>query len=364
MSLIPTILEDIMRSCIRIASTFCVLVFVLSSLSGQEPANQEAEQIEIARQFVAQMFADPDEKSLSRFQMSEGMKEYFSSDTFRKWAKAIVDDYGKPGEPKMIEVIRHENGQHDVHLFCHYKRYPIKMRVTFDGTTISGFHWESWKEEFERRQKEGLLATELSVLFFIFGLPIVCLLIIFIGEGLRNRSVKRHREYLKQFDFDPDAEEIYRESQNPLWCYVLMLAIFACCLLPLAFIPEIASKEAFVVLVIVLLAFLPLLCIFGFFFTVDRFEIVIRMGLLRIPIKRIALDSIVSAEVMEFRPLMDFGGWGIRFGKNKTTGYFMSGNQGVLVTTNAGKKYLLGSDTPERLAHVIQSRLPNREASP
>lgn len=346
-----------MRSLFRITSTFCFFVFVLNFLSGQEPTNQEVEQIKIARQFVDQLFADPDKDSLSRFQMSDGMKKYLSSDTFREWVKVIADDYGKPDEPKKIEVVRQENGLHNVYLFCHCNRYPIKIWVTFDGTIIDGFHWESWKEEFERLQKEGQLATEISILFFIIGLPILCFLIIFLGERLRNRSVKQRREYLKQFDFDPDAEDIYRESQNPLWCYVLVLAILASCLLPLVFIPEIASKETLNVSIIISVVFLSLFCFFGFFFAVDRHEVVVRMGLFRIPILRISLDSILSAEIMEFRPLMDFGGWGIRFGKNKTTGYFMSGKQGVLVTTNIGKKYLLGSDTPERLVQVIQSRL-------
>jgi hypothetical protein len=38
----------------------------------------------------------------------------------------------------------------------------------------------------------------------------------------------------------------------------------------------------------------------------------------------------------------------------------MSGNRGVFIETNKGKKYLLGSDTPDRLAAVIQSRRENR----
>ena len=350
-------LRIIMRFLSHAILIFCFLVPTQDFTWGQESANQEAEQIEIARKLVDRLFVDPGKDSLSHFPMSDAMKEYLPSDTFREWAKAIVDDYGKPGKPEKIEVVRQENGRQNVYLFCHCNRYPIKIWVTFNGTVIDGFHWGPWKEESERLRKEERQAAEFLILFFILGLPILCFLIILVGEGLRNRSVKRRREYLEQLDFDPAAEEVYQESQNPLWCYVLMLIIFACCLLPLVFIPEIASKETFVVSIIISIAFLPLFCVFGFFFVVDRRKIVVRMGLLRIPILRISLDSILSAEIMEFRPLMDFGGWGIRNGKGKTKGYFMSGNRGVLITTDVGKKYLFGSDTPERLVQVIKSRL-------
>ena len=335
--------------------------FTLTQLfaSGQESADQEGEQIEIARRFVDRLFADPGEDAWHDFQLSEGMKTYLPSDTFRKWAKDIVDFYGKPDKPEKIEVVQRENGQHDVSLFCHCHRYPIEMRITFDGTTITGFHWESWKEESEKQRKETEASIVTMTMFFVFGLPILCFLIIFIGEALRTRSVKRHQEYLKQFDFDPSAEEIYRESQNPAWCHVLLLVIWACCLVPLAFIPAFLATETVFISIILAVVFLPLFLIFGFFFTVDRKEIVVRMGFLRIPIRRISLDSILTVETKEFRPLMDFGGWGIRSGWKNTVAYFMSGNRGVLVTTSKNKKYLLGSDTPEQLAEVIQSRLPD-----
>ena len=34
-------------------------------------------------------------------------------------------------------------------------------------------------------------------------------------------------------------------------------------------------------------------------------------------------------------------------------GYFFRGNRGVLIETESGKKYLIGSDHPERLAAVL-----------
>jgi len=38
--------------------------------------------------------------------------------------------------------------------------------------------------------------------------------------------------------------------------------------------------------------------------------------------------------------------------------YFLKGDRGVKITTRAGKKYLIGSDHPERLAVVIGTVAP------
>jgi len=90
----------------------------------------------------------------------------------------------------------------------------------------------------------------------------------------------------------------------------------------------------------------------------------VKWGGLRFRILRIPLDSIASIEVNSFRPMRDFGGWGIKGGWTKNwkgvAGFFMSGTRGVLIQTKKGKKYLLGSDTPDRLAAVIRSRMECR----
>ena len=56
---------------------------------------------------------------------------------------------------------------------------------------------------------------------------------------------------------------------------------------------------------------------------------------------------------MEYAPLKDFGGYGIRFGKGMKA-YILRGTRGVKITTLNGKKYLVSSDHPERLLAVLQ----------
>lgn len=52
--------------------------------------------------------------------------------------------------------------------------------------------------------------------------------------------------------------------------------------------------------------------------------------------------SILSAEVITFNPLLDFGGWGIK--RNRTTKlYNITGDHGLLVDSGEIKKILLGA---------------------
>lgn len=69
-----------------------------------------------------------------------------------------------------------------------------------------------------------------------------------------------------------------------------------------------------------------------------------------IPLKRrhIALSSIQKAEVWEFNPIRDYGGWGIRLG-NSGWAYTARGNQGVMLTLEDGERLLIGSQNPELL---------------
>jgi hypothetical protein len=69
--------------------------------------------------------------------------------------------------------------------------------------------------------------------------------------------------------------------------------------------------------------------------------------------RRIPLDQIVSAEARTYRPLLEFGGWGIRWGRGGVRAYTIDGNQGVELRLLDGRRVLLGSRRPEELAATI-----------
>jgi hypothetical protein len=75
-----------------------------------------------------------------------------------------------------------------------------------------------------------------------------------------------------------------------------------------------------------------------------------------VPLTRRTFPSatIVSAEAVAYRPLRQFGGWGIRFGRGGTRAYPMSGDRAVKLTLVDGSEVYLGSLEPEALAGAIE----------
>lgn len=80
----------------------------------------------------------------------------------------------------------------------------------------------------------------------------------------------------------------------------------------------------------------------GFRFVLHQKGLEVQFGTLSIPIKRIPREEIESFELQEYNALADYGGWGLRWGRNNTTAYIISGDTGLLVKT-AKRNYLIGS---------------------
>ena len=79
---------------------------------------------------------------------------------------------------------------------------------------------------------------------------------------------------------------------------------------------------------------------------------------------RIPLSDIALAEAVEYAPVRDYGGWGIR-GTRRRRALNARGTQGVLVTRNDGTTLLVGSQRPRELLEALarggvatQDRLP------
>ena len=126
-----------------------ILAVVLSTMlvlasSGKPPTAEDAEHVEIAQKIVERFFAGTDDDPLEQFQVTDAMKSFVTADSFRKWSNRIIESHGKPGDVAKIEVVRHSQVRRSVYLFIHCERHPIKIWVTFDDNTISGFHYGRW----------------------------------------------------------------------------------------------------------------------------------------------------------------------------------------------------------------------------
>jgi hypothetical protein len=69
--------------------------------------------------------------------------------------------------------------------------------------------------------------------------------------------------------------------------------------------------------------------------------------------KFLPFETITKAEAVTYSPLMEFGGWGIRF-RGKKRAWTVRGNRAVRMELTSGKIFYLGSDRPERIAEWIR----------
>jgi uncharacterized protein with PQ loop repeat len=67
-------------------------------------------------------------------------------------------------------------------------------------------------------------------------------------------------------------------------------------------------------------------------------------------------EAIKQATPVTYRPIRDYGGWGIRYG-NKGKAYNVSGNEGVLLEFTKAKPILIGSQKSQDLSTVINKYL-------
>lgn len=68
----------------------------------------------------------------------------------------------------------------------------------------------------------------------------------------------------------------------------------------------------------------------------------------------VLFKNIISCEVRTYRPIREYGGWGVRYGRFGKA-YIVSGNRGVQLKLSNGKGLLIGSQRPEELAQAIQA---------
>lgn len=69
--------------------------------------------------------------------------------------------------------------------------------------------------------------------------------------------------------------------------------------------------------------------------------------------KPIGYDQIARSYVRQYRPIMEYGGWGLRFSRNGTA-YNMRGTEGVQLELETGKKVLIGSQDAAGLQRAIE----------
>jgi hypothetical protein len=113
---------------------------------------------------------------------------------------------------------------------------------------------------------------------------------------------------------------------------------------------------AFLVTIVVLAGTLALMAYARLEVRVDDEAVHIRFRPFHLRGRRIALGEIAEAKARTYRPLAEYGGWGIRYGFSGMA-YNVSGDEGVQLSLKNGKRILLGSQRSRELeAAILASR--------
>ena len=94
--------------------------------------------------------------------------------------------------------------------------------------------------------------------------------------------------------------------------------------------------------------------------TVDREAINIAFHFLW-PKRRISIPDVRKAEATKYRPLLEYGGYGVRLGF-RGWAFNVSGDEGVLVETKDGSRVMIGSQRPKELESAIARAMRGESA--
>ncbi len=138
------------------------------------------------------------------------------------------------------------------------------------------------------------------------------------------------------------------QSFRQRWLWALMLAVLGGLLAALALAPEVQ-----VALLIALgITLVTALFLWSLKLTVQVDAEAIHIRFFPVWKKTVPLAEVVRYEARTYRPILEYGGWGIRWGW-KGTAYSVRGKQGVQLELANGSRIMIGSQRPEELATAI-----------
>lgn len=164
-----------------------------------------------------------------------------------------------------------------------------------------------------------------------------------------------------------EATSVFREEQKLRQFWIWLIVIIIAGISWYAFVEQIVLKGEFgtnpapdIVQIILWVIFG---IIFPLFLPLTKLTTEVRDNWIYIQLfpfhltpRRIDLAALKSYEVRKYKPIREYGGWGIRKGRQGTA-YNMSGNKGVQLELYNGKHILIGSQKPEKLFHAIERQV-------
>jgi hypothetical protein len=117
------------------------------------------------------------------------------------------------------------------------------------------------------------------------------------------------------------------------------------------------SNAGLILLTLGFLAFTFLFFLMGLYTKIDNHGIYFRFIPFDTAFKFYPWEKIKSIHFCEYKALKEYGGWGIRGGRNGMA-YTISGKTGFIIELINNKKILIGTGKPEEVKKILQKLAP------
>lgn len=158
--------------------------------------------------------------------------------------------------------------------------------------------------------------------------------------------------------------EPYTESQkfNQLWLKLVIIIPFITVIGSIMFgKPDSAQTTNLIVSFAVLGAISALFYLSKLDTRIDEKGITLRF----FPFQRyyyfVGWDEIEEAKIRQYKPIMEYGGWGLRYTFRNGKAYNVRGNKGLQLVLKSGKKFLIGTQNESGMQSYL-SELKERNS--
>lgn len=156
---------------------------------------------------------------------------------------------------------------------------------------------------------------------------------------------------------DSRSEPIYKEwSSWSGWILVVFWGVMFIAMVNVSMKGPGSDLDRFWALVILgVVAVAVQLLVAGLSVRLYRDHLVVGLGSLGLISKTIRYDQIVRTESVTYSPIREFGGWGVRWGKDGKKVWSARGSHAVVLHLRDGTRLYVGSDSPHRLEERIRA---------
>jgi len=167
----------------------------------------------------------------------------------------------------------------------------------------------------------------------------------------------------------------YEEHQHfrQWWVWIILVLVELLCVTGVVvqiFMGQDVGTEPVPIWIMILYALFILALLFMFYrlrldIIIDRTGIRYRWYPFQGNGRYIQWSEIESTEVRKYKPIREYGGWGVRFGiTRRGSAHNVSGNMGLQLVLKNRKHILLGTQHPEKLREFLNDREQSVEGSP